>query len=80
MPEVKSVKSSVTPDGTAILSRTIVAHDAFDALAAEAAVKVQDARLPSTAAFLGSGAVVGTGVAETKREALLRASPRAVRK
>ena len=75
MPAVRPVRSSVTPDGTAILSRTMVAHEVFDLEAAEAAVKVQVARFSSATAFFISGAAVGTGVAETRIEAMLRTRP-----
>ncbi len=36
MPEVSPVRSSVVPDGTATLLRTMVAHEFLDLLAAEA--------------------------------------------
>ncbi len=72
---VKSVKSSVTPDGTAMLSRTMVAQLAFDLLAAEAAVKVQLARFWRATALLRSGAAVGNGFAETRTAATPRANP-----
>ena len=42
---MRPVRSKVVPDGTAILSKTMVAQEVFDLLAAEAAVKVQEARL-----------------------------------
>lgn len=68
--------SRVTPDGTVMPERTIVAQLAFDLLAAAASVKVQEARLWSAAlTALMSGAGVGIGVAETKMEAVLRTSP-----
>ena len=69
--------SSVVPDGTAMLSKTIVAHDFLDLLAAAASVKVQDARFSIATAFLRSGAAVGIGTAATRKEAVLRLSPRA---
>lgn len=55
------MRSSVTPDGTATPSRTMVAHEVLDLLAAEAAVKVQEARLSRAAASLRSGAGVAKG-------------------
>jgi hypothetical protein len=58
----------------------MVAQEAFDLLAAEAFVKVQLARLFNTAASLRLGAAVGMGLAETRIEAVLRTSPRAVEK
>jgi hypothetical protein len=57
-----------------MLSRTIVAHCDFEALAAEAAVKVQLALL-CKAAGLTSGAAVGVGTADT-RAAVPRIIPR----
>lgn len=68
--------SRVVPEGTTMLSKTIVAHDAFDLLAAEASVKVQDARFSIATAFLRLGAGVGIGTAATK-ETALRPSPKA---
>ena len=44
------VKSRVVPDGTAILFKTIVAHEVFDLVAAAALVKVQAARFPKLGA------------------------------
>lgn len=53
MPEVKSVKSRVTPASTEIPSRTMVVQLAFPAFAAEADVKVQPAdALPESAELL----------------------------
>lgn len=72
--------SSVVPDGTVIPSRTIVAHDVFDLLAATASVKVHDARFSIATALLISGAGVGIGTAATRTEAVLRPSPRAFKK
>lgn len=69
VPEVRSVRSRVVPDGTAILSRTIVAQSFFDALAAEASVKVQLALFCKTAG-LSCGAAVGVGTAAAKAAAL----------
>ena len=77
VPDVRPVMSSVVPEGTAILSKTTVAHDVFDLLAATASVKVQDARFSIATAFLISGAAVGMGTAATRKEAVLRPSPRA---
>jgi hypothetical protein len=78
VPSVKPVKSRVVPDGTVMPERTIVAQSALDLLAAEAAVKVQEALL--WRAFLtnaASGAGVAMGTAETRTAAVLRTSPKA---
>jgi hypothetical protein len=56
---------------------TMVAQSALDLLAAEAAVKVHEARLWRAAALAKSGAGVGIGMAATRTEAVLRASPKA---
>jgi hypothetical protein len=60
-----------------MLSKTIVAHDVLDLLAATASVKVQDARFSIATAFLRSGAAVGIGTAATRKEAVLRPSLKA---
>ena len=49
-----------------MLSRTMVAQEALDLLAAEASVKVQLARLFKVAASLRFGAAVGIRLAEIK--------------
>lgn len=60
VPLVSLVRSSVVPDGTAILFKTIVAHDVFDLLALAAFVKVHVVALFSKfGAAVGAGAVAG---------------------
>ena len=57
VPDFKPVKSSVVPDGTAILLSTIVEHDFLLADGEAALVNVQDvARSSSLAAGVGAGA------------------------
>lgn len=67
------VKSRVSPAGTAMLSRTIVAHDFAEALAAEAAVKVQEVALLSKATGAGAavtaGSAAGAAATSASREA-----------
>lgn len=53
---VRSVRSSVVPEGTAILSSTMVEQAFFEAEAAEAAVEVQEpARFPKASPIAGVG-------------------------
>jgi len=69
VPAVSFDKSNVTPDGTATLLRTIVAHDAWDALADAAPAepeKVQEALFSS---WTGVGGSVGAGAATATGEA-----------
>jgi hypothetical protein len=68
VPEVRSVRSRITPDGTAMLERIIVAQDALDLLAAEAPEepeKVHEARLERFGAAVGAGAGTAAGAAAT---------------
>jgi hypothetical protein len=76
VPEFSPVMSSVVPEGTAILSSTIVAQDFLDLLAEAALVKVHVARLARSGAAVGSGAAAGA--AETNAAPAMRKSPRAV--
>lgn len=78
MPEFRPVRSSVVPEGTAMLSSTIVAQDVLDLLADAALVNVHVARLAMSGAAVGSGAAAGA--AETNAAPALRKSPRAVEK
>jgi hypothetical protein len=64
VPEVRPVGSSVVPEGTAMLSSTIVAHDFLDLLADAALVNVHVARLARS------------GAAEIIAAPVLRRSPR----
>jgi hypothetical protein len=69
VPEVRPVRSRVTPDGTATLERTMVAQDALDLLAAEAPEdpeKVHEALLARSGAAVGAGAGTAAGAAATK--------------
>ena len=76
---MRLVRSSVVPEGTAILLSTMVAQDFLDAEAAEAAVKVQDARFsrafPISGAGVGRGAGAGlpAGIAATRVALLAKA-------
>ncbi len=66
------------PEGTAMLSSTIVAHDFLDLLADAALVNVHVARLARSGAAVGAGAAAGA--AETNAAPALRRSPRLVEK
>lgn len=62
VPDVRSVKSRVSPAGTTTELRTMVAQAAFDTLTAEAPVdpeKVHVALLANSGAAVGSGAAAG---------------------
>jgi hypothetical protein len=72
------VRSSVVPEGTAMLFRTMVAQEVLDLLADAALVNVHVARSARPGASVGSG--VATGAAETNAAPALRRSPRAVEK
>lgn len=56
MPEVRSVRSSVSPAGTSMLSSTIVVQDFLLALALAAEVKVQEVALLICETREGAGA------------------------
>lgn len=77
VPEFKPVRSSVVPEGTATLLRTIVAQEVLDLLASEAPVEpenVHEALLAKSGAAVGSGAAVaaGAGAANTREAAAMR--------
>lgn len=77
MPEFNPVRSSVVPDGTGTLLRTIVEQDFLDLEAEAALLKVQVvARFARSGAEVGAGAAAGA--AETRAVLTLRRSPRAV--
>ena len=61
MPDVSPVISRVVPDGTVMPLSTIVAHDFFEALAADALVNVQEARFSMALLSLGAGVGIGAG-------------------
>jgi hypothetical protein len=61
VPDVNPVRSSVVPDGTAMLLRTMVAHEVLDLLAATASVNVHVALFARSGAAVG----IGAGTAET---------------
>jgi len=71
--------SSVVPEGTAMLLRTMVAQDVLDLLAEAALVKVHEvARSLSFAAIVGIGAAAGTATARpTLAPASMAVIPRA---
>jgi hypothetical protein len=69
VPDFNPVKSSVTPDGTAIAERIIVEQEVFDLLAEEAPPEPENvqvvARLARSGAAVGTGAGAGAGTAKT---------------
>ena len=71
MPSLRPVISRVTPDGTAMLLRTIVEQDSLLADAEAASVNVQDVALSSSFAT-----AVGTGAGAAATRALHKASRR----
>lgn len=73
---VRPVRSSVVPEGTATLDKTIVAQLAFDLLAEAAPLapeNVQEARLSRVAAAVTAGAA---GAAETRAAPPMAATAR----
>jgi len=67
VPLLRSVKSSVTPDGTATSERTIVEQDVFDLLAEEAPLSPENVQVVERLSRLAAGVTIGaaTGLAIT---------------
>ena len=62
VPSFSFVRSRVVPDGTVMPDTTIVAQDFFEALTAEAAVNIHDARFSRRSPISGAGVGKGTAL------------------
>jgi Fe-S cluster assembly iron-binding protein IscA len=63
VPSFKSLRSSVTPEGTATFESTMVAHDFCDLLADDAPLEPEKVQVVARSSSLGAWVTVGGGTA-----------------